>query len=355
MPCTPHATTCDRREFIRVAGLGTAGLVGGGLRAIDAAEVDPSAYALMAFDVSYRTRIHRLPKDARDLHIWMPLPSSDAAQQISDLEIESPRPYEITRDRVFDSRMLHVGVTEGLAGAAPFDVEARYHVTRRRVGTNPGTLADIDAKPYLIVTPKVRMTDEIEQFAARVVGRATDPHEIGRRVSGGIQDILFYDKTIPGCGTGDTAWIMKHRRGKCDDYHALFMAIMVSRGVPIRWHQGFPLPLPEQGTVTSGQLEGDCAGAHCWVSFYAPDHGWVPVDVSEGDKLDEGGEFFFGNLSPNRFQVSVGRAVVLTPAQGGAPLSSFAYAYAESDGIPLVYTAYYENLIQYAITNVEMD
>jgi hypothetical protein len=354
MPFTFHSTACDRREFIRVAGLGTAGLVGAGLRPISAAEVDPSAYKLMEFDVSYRTRIHTLPGDARDLHLWMPLPSSDTAQQISNLEIASPHPHEITKERIFDARMLHVAVTEEVAGAAPFDVEARYHVTRRRVGSLPGTLADIDAKKYLTLTPTVRMTDEIERFAARVIGRATDPYEIGRRVSDGIQDLLFYDKTIPGCGTGDTAWIMKHRRGKCDDYHALYMAIMVSRGVPIRWHQGFPLPLPEQGAAATGKLEGDCTGAHCWVSFYAPDHGWVPVDVSEADKVGDAGRFFFGHLSPNRFQVSVGRAVVLTPEQGGPPLPSFAYAYAESDGIPLVYTVNYENIIQYAVTNVEM-
>jgi transglutaminase-like putative cysteine protease len=354
MPCRPHQTACNRREFIRVAGLGTAALVGG-VRPIDAAEIDPSAYALMEFDVSYRTRIHRLPADARDLHLWMPLPSSDTAQHISHLEVESPRRHEITREPLFDSRMLHVAVTEGLADSAPFDVEARYHVTRRRVGTQPDTLADSDAGKYLTLTPTVRMTEEIERFAARVVGRATDPYEIGRRVSDGIQELLFYDKTIPGCGTGDTAWIMKHRRGKCDDYHALYMAIMVSRRVPIRWHQGFPLPLPEPGTSpAAGQLEGDCTGAHCWVSFYAPDHGWVPVDVSEADKLGDGGEFFFGHLSPNRFQVSVGRAVVLTPAQGGSPLASFAYAYAESDGIPLVYTVNYENIIKYTVTNVEM-
>ncbi len=357
MPWTSHATACDRREFIRVAGLGTAGLVGGGLRPSHAAGIDPSASATMEFDVSYRTRIHPLPSNARDLHIWMPLPSSDHAQTISNLNIEGPQPHEITTERVFGSRMLHIAVTRGLADAAPFDVEARYHVTRRRVGARRDTLSADDARKFLTLTPTVRMTAEIEQFAERIVGRASDPYEIGRRVSEGIQDLLFYDKTIPGCGTGDTAWIMKHRRGKCDDYHSLYMAIMVSRGVPIRWHQGFPLPLPEPGVSVAGQLEGDCTGAHCWVSFYAADRGWVPVDVSEADKANDAGtagSFFFGNLSPNRFQVSVGRAVRLTPEQGGDPLTSFAYAYAESDGIPLVYTANYENIIQYAITNVEM-
>ena len=37
---------------------------------------------------------------------------------------------------------------------------------------------------------------------------------MGRLVFDGIREALFYDKTIPGCGTGDTQWIMKYRRGK---------------------------------------------------------------------------------------------------------------------------------------------
>ncbi len=110
----------------------------------------------------------------------------------------------------------------------------------------------------------------------------------------------------------------------------------------------------KEGQVEAGQLAGDCSGSHCWTSFYSPDHGWVPVDVSEADKADRNGDFFFEHLSPNRFQVSVGRSVVLNPAQGGAPLPSFAFAYAEADGIPLVYDANYVNIITYDVTRVEM-
>ncbi|HAK55892.1 MAG: transglutaminase domain-containing protein [Vicinamibacterales bacterium] len=345
------APPLDRREFLKAAGLGGAAALTAGLRPLSASGFDPASCRLMEFDVSYRTQIASLPRDAEDVQIWMPLPSSDHAQQISGLEIDSPLPYDVTHEARFGAPMLHVR-SEARSGV--FGLEARYHVTRRQVGIRPGTLAGSDRQKYLQLTNTVRTTPEIDMFTAEIVGSETDPYAIGRRVFDGIREILFYDSSIPGCGTGDTAWIMRHRRGKCDDYHALFMAMMVSRGVPVRWEQGFPLPYPEGGTAEAGQLEGDCTGAHCWASFYAPEHGWVPVDVSEGDKLESGGEFYFGNLSPNRFQVSVGRSVVLNPAQGGDPLSSFAFAYAESDGIPLIYALNYENIIKYAVTRVEM-
>jgi transglutaminase-like putative cysteine protease len=341
----------SRRDFIRAAGLGSAALLTSGLRPLSAAAYDPADCRLMEFDVSYRTEIASLPRDAKDVQIWMPLPSSDHAQQITGLDIVSPLPYDVTREARFGAKMLHVRAEPH---SAPFAVEARYRVTRGQVGIQPGSLPENERSKYLQLTNTVRTTPEIDMFTEEIVGGETDPYEIGRLVFDGIREILFYDSSIPGCGTGDTAWIMRHKRGKCDDYHALFMAMMVSRGVPVRWEQGFPLPYPEGGAAEGGQLEGDCTGAHCWTSFYAPDHGWVPVDVSEGDKLESGGEFYFGRLSPNRFQVSVGRSVVLNPAQGGDPLSSFAFAYAESDGIPLIYALNYENIIKYTVGRVEM-
>jgi len=350
VPCVTRRIDLNRRDFLRIAGLASAASLAPAWPS-DATDYDPAACRLMEFDVSYRTALHRLPSDAKDVRVWIPLPVEDNAQRISHLAIDSPLPYAITREATHGSRMLHVGTTEHLK---PFDVTVRYHVIRTRAGVQPASLDPADTGPFLTLTDHVRVTDEVEAFAAECVGDATDPYDIGRRVFDGIQAILFYDSTIPGCGTGDTAWIMRHRRGKCDDYHALFMAVLISRGVPVRWEQGFPLPFPTNGQVTAGQLEGDCTGSHCWTSFYAPSHGWVPVDVSEADKAGPSGQFFFGHVSPNRFQVSVGRSITLNPAQGADPLSTFAFAYAESDGIPLIYTANYENVINYTVTRVEM-
>ena len=45
--------------------------------------------------------------------------------------------------------------------------------------------------------------------------------------------------------------------------------------------------------------------------------------------------------------------MTLNPAQGGDPLNTFAFAYAEADGIPLIYGANYENEIKYWVTEVD--
>jgi transglutaminase-like putative cysteine protease len=342
----------DRRAFLQLAGTGSAALFLGDLTPAWAADqvVDPADVSLMQFDVSYRTHVMDLPSDAEIVKVWMPLPSSDHAQQVDDLVITSSQPWEIRTEPVYGARIVHVET-----GPELFDIEARYRITRRRAGAEKVELAAADAKKYLRPTNRVRVTPEVEAFATEVIGDATEPTAVARKLFDGIREYLVYDKKIPGCGTGDTAWLMRHKRGKCDDYHALFMAIMMSRGIPVRWEQGFPLPLPSSDQMASGSMAGDCTGAHCWASFYDPARGWVPVDVSEADKGGPGTNFYFGEISPNRFKVSEGRAVVLDPPQGGDPMPNFAYAYAEADEIPLIYAANYENLIDFEITRVERD
>ncbi len=345
--------TLSRRQFVRTAGLGGAFAAATGWPGFSrASDNDPARLRLMEFDVSYRTRIMKLPSDGKKVDIWIPVPPNDEAQTISKLEIVSPVPYTLKEGSRFGTKMVHV--TTGTKRDS-FDIELRYHVARRRAGIRPEALDETSKQEYLKLTDKVRVTPDVAVFAQQAAADATEPYEIGHRVFDAIRETLYYDKTIPGCGTGDTQWIMTYRRGKCDDYHALMMAVLISRGVPVRWEQGFPLPFPEGGEKVEGELEGDCTGSHCWLSFHSPDHGWVPVDVSEADKGFANSDYFFGHLPPNRFQVSVGRAVTLNPPQGGDPLSTFAFAYAEADGIPLIYLANYENIIKYDVTRVEMD
>ncbi|MBI4514793.1 MAG: transglutaminase domain-containing protein [Deltaproteobacteria bacterium] len=312
--------------------------------------VDITRLRQMEFDVTYRTVVHNLPADAEDFHLWMPLPPADAAQAISKLSVSCTLPHETTTSETYGNQIVHVRAASKHI-SADWSLTARYHVARKQAGSTAQALDAAGAAKYLRYTSRTRMTDEVEAFARNAIGDAKQPLEVARRVFEGIIEELSYDKQIPGCGTGDTQWIMRHKRGKCDDYHSLFMAILISRGIPVRWEQGFPLPA---AGGASGQLSGDCSGAHCWVSFHDRDAGWVPVDVSEADKNPAARNFFFGKLSPNRFKVSEGRAIALAPKQGGDLLETFAYAYAEADGIPLIYPANYENQVQFTITRVEV-
>ncbi len=80
----------------------------------------------------------------------------------------------------------------------------------------------------------------------------------------------------------------------------------------------------------------------------------MPVDVSEGDKREDLKEYFFGTLSPNRFKVSTGRNLILSPPQSGEPLNNFPFTYAETNGVPLIYGHHFRNVIRYEILDIEV-
>lgn len=46
-------------------------------------------------------------------------------------------------------------------------------------------------------------------------------------------------------------------------------ALARSEGIPARFEIGFPVPLERPA--------GDIGGYHCWVQFYLPGRGWVPI------------------------------------------------------------------------------
>jgi transglutaminase-like putative cysteine protease len=135
---------------------------------------------------------------------------------------------------------------------------------------------------------------------------------------------MKYDKSGTGWGRGDTMWACDAKRGNCTDFHSLFISMARSQEIPSRFEIGFPIP--------AGKHDGEIPGYHCWAEFYANSKGWVPVDISEAWKDQARREYFFGAYDVNRVQFTMGRDLVLSPAQAGEPLNYFVYPYVELSG-----------------------
>jgi transglutaminase-like putative cysteine protease len=135
---------------------------------------------------------------------------------------------------------------------------------------------------------------------------------------------MTYDKSKPGYGNGDVLWACDSKTGNCTDFHSMFISLARSQQIPAVFEIGFPLPV-QRGAGTIG-------GYHCWAKFFLDDRGWVPVDISEADKLPEMKEYYFGNLTENRVAFSRGRDIILEPAQKSDPLNYFVYPHVETNG-----------------------
>jgi len=108
-------------------------------------------------------------------------------------------------------------------------------------------------------------------------------------------------------------------------------------------------------TLNGMQVDGSY---HCWIQFFAPNYGWIPLDVSlaniygkefplteknkklvelttatgyrgfDASKVD----YYFGNLDERRVTWSMGRDLIMQPPQNDGPVNALVKIYVEVDG-----------------------
>ncbi len=284
------------------------------------------------------------------LDLWLPVPHTDANQDVRNLKIDSPVFYKIEQG-AFGNQMLHLRLSRHDSASmltTSLVVKLTAHITRRehlnlRAHT-PATAGkpakkekpDPDLARWLAPDRLVPLDPKIKQQAQEVVAKANAKTDLekARAIYEHVVSTVTYDKTGQGWGRGDIYYACDARRGNCTDFHAIVIGYCRAVGIPARFSIGLPLP-PQRG-------KGEVKGYHCWAEFFTPETGWVPVDASEAAKDPSRRAYFFGAHDENRVELSRGRDVELVPRQAGPPLNYFVYPYAEADGKPLEVARTYE-------------
>jgi transglutaminase-like putative cysteine protease len=259
--------------------------------------------------------------------IWLPVPPSNAEQDVKIESKELPAEGKIGRESVYGNQILYLEAAAGKDGTIPLKVA--YKVTRREAGAmsqnpsddememalyvQPNALVPITGKPLDLIKDKKVPTDQLA--AARVFYDVVNGH-------------MRYSKEGEGWGRGDSNWACDSGYGNCTDFHSLFISLARSRKIPAKFEIGFPLP-EKRG-------QGEVPGYHCWAWFKPKGKGWIPVDISEANKSKDAKmhEYYFGHLTEDRVLFSAGRDLDLVPKQDGKPLNFFIYPYVEVDGKP---------------------
>ena len=312
-----------------LAGAVVAASVGGSGRFVRGERPVDRAPRERSFRLEYRVALRELPAGHR-VRVWLPVPPSNRDQRVEPLEGHLPACGRTAVEPVYGNTILYFETAAPESGTLAFDTV--YRVRRREVRglTRVGTAAPIDAgQRKLFLKPNRRVPTRgkpIEVLERLLAGDAlpNDPVERARVLFDRVDRLVRYDKSRPGYGRGDAAWVCDSGFGNCTDFHSLFIAWARANGLPAKFEIGFPLPA-EHG-------EGTIAGYHCWGYFYADGRGWIPVDISEADKHPERREYFFGNLTENRVAFTVGRDIELVPRQASGPLNFFVYPHVEVDG-----------------------
>lgn len=161
---------------------------------------------------------------------------------------------------------------EAAAGQLHFQSSAPWEDTAARVRTEL-TRATLEARQYVLESPLVSVSPELERYAAK-------SFPAGRPLVEAVYDLMHrihadfaYE---PGATTVATplAQVFEQRRGVCQDFAQLAIACLRAQGLPARYVSGYIETLPPPGQE---KLVGSDA-SHAWFSVYDPDVGWLDFD-----------------------------------------------------------------------------
>jgi len=285
-----------------------------------------SAQETRHFTFHYGFTVKDVPAGEK-VRIWIPQSHSDAFQTVKVISTTGDLPLKKTHESKFGNEMYYAEASKAKQPELHFEVV--YDVVRRERLTlgiysphlEAAKLSDRERKEYLAPDALVPTTGLPAELAVKVTEGKTMPLDKARAIYDYVFTTMRYDKTGTGWGRGDVLYACDAKKGNCTDFHSLFIAMARSQGIPARFEIGFPLP--------SDKHSAEIAGYHCWADFFEPQHGWIPVDISEAWKHPEKKDYFFGAHDTNRMEFTTGRDLELSPKQDGKPLNYFVYPYVE--------------------------
>ena len=264
-----------------------------------------------------------------NIDVYLPIAQSNAQQDVLSYVIDSTMGASKTQlESVYNNRFWHIAHQ---ARGQEEKVTVRYKVRRRvfsndKIEQSTSTYSAEELESFgrfLKANKRVPIDGTmVSDINAGLVPNAKRPLEIAKASYDYVVDSMEYKKVGRGWGNGDTYWACSEKYGNCTDFHALFTSLVRARGIPARFEIGFPIP--------EDKNEGVLGGYHCWLSFYLPGAGWVPIDASEAKKHPEKRALFFGTHPADRIAFSVGRDLELGQKSGA--LNYFVFPLVEKEG-----------------------
>jgi transglutaminase-like putative cysteine protease len=302
-----------------------------------------------------------IPEGASVVRIWFTVPQIDPAQEVSQMKVDSPLGAGKTVKDNEGNSYLYWELSKPAAGT--FKAVTTFRVTRKEMrasvdpeATRAYTPEDLKGmEKHLGPTQHAIIDDRIKELAREIVADEDNPIVAARLIYDWVLDNIEYwvkePARLKASPVGSTDYCLTNKTGNCTDFHSLYMSIARAAGIPTRI---------TYGSFFKGPLDGQDADQsyHCWLEFFAPEVGWIPLDVAVADIFVEGVtvtdenkqkialtvangydgpsaelvDYYFGNLDERRVTWSRGRDLTLEPKQAGGPVNAMAKAYVEIDG-----------------------
>jgi hypothetical protein len=287
------------------------------------------------FEFRYHLSVGPTARDEGPIDLFIPIAQSDEQQKIKSVDVEAHIDGEYGIESVYNNRFWHARIDR--SNGEPIAVTVDYRVERKaytldNLDRARPALSDAEKKEqalFLKANARVPIGDPVLQpilSEVRNLASSSEASRMARAIYDWVVDNMEYKKVGTGWGNGDTYWACSERYGNCTDFHSLYISLARTLSIPARFEMGFSVP--------DDRPEGEIGGYHCWVQFYLPEIGWVPIDASEASKHPEQKDFFFGTHGADRIRFTTRPDLRLRDAHEGLPLNYFIYPYVELRGEP---------------------
>lgn len=291
----------------------------------------PAAAGARTFTFEYHVVIGPVAAGRGPIHVFLPLAQETAQQRVLSEQVRADLPGRVETETRHGNRFWHGSLARSSGKALAVTITTRVERTALHRDPPPD---DADPQPipaklsrYLAPDSRVVVGDPILDPILKEIRAAAGPGATPRKaraIYDWVVDNVTYKKVGTGWGNGDTFWACNERYGNCTDFHALFISLARTEGLPARFEIGFPVP--------EEPPSGEIPGYHCWVQMWEPGVGWFPIDASEASKHKEKRDLFYGTQPADRIHMSSGRDLVLSPDQKSGPLNYFVYPLVEVGG-----------------------
>jgi transglutaminase-like putative cysteine protease len=279
-------------------------------------------------------------ESGKETRLWIPYTVTDKNQSVTDVKVAGDfASSAVYTDKVNGTPILFArwdkdAVSRKLTYS--FAVE-REEIQSRDLSAKEPSWNHADYAEFLKPTSIGPTNGEVKKLADSITKGKRTVLAKAKAIYDWTCENMYRDPATRGCGKGDVCELLKKPGGKCTDISSVYIALARAAGVPAREVFGVRLGKKAEEDVTTWQ--------HCWVEFFLPGHGWVPVDPADVrkamlvEKLElkdaktrEYRDYFWGGIDAYRVKIASGRDLVLNPPQAGAPLNTFGYPYAEVGG-----------------------
>ena len=276
-----------RRDFLRLAGLSTSGLVLPA--AVTSAFAQSPADRWRTFEVT--TRVEVLQPAGRT-RVWLPTPLTvDTPYQKS---LGSTFRAEGGEGKAMSDPAWGLGVVwaQWEDGAKPVLAMVSRFATRDIAVdlSRPGRIrADrAELARYLEATEYLPTDGIVRKTAMDITKGARDDVAKARAIYDWICESTSRNPKTRGCGTGDIKYMLEsgNLSGKCADLNALYVGLARAAGLPARDVYGIRVAKSAHGYKSLGAgTENITKAQHCRAEVFLTGHGWVPVDPADVRKV----------------------------------------------------------------------